>query len=156
MDNCADAIVLAGLKPGIDGEVFNVVDDDLISSRKFLRLYKKNVRKFKSFYLPHFLSYSFCYLWESYSEWSQGQLPPAFNRRRWQVEWKRTRYSNQKLKTLVGWSPKVSMADALNVTLKDAGTGTNMLKVALVGCGKIADSHASEIQRIKGCGCSGL
>jgi len=26
-----------------------------------------------------------------------------------------------------------------------------MLKVAIVGCGKIADSHASEIQRIKGC-----
>lgn len=26
-----------------------------------------------------------------------------------------------------------------------------MLKVAIVGCGKIADSHASQIQRIKGC-----
>lgn len=26
-----------------------------------------------------------------------------------------------------------------------------MLKVALVGCGKIADEHASQIQRIKGC-----
>src|SRR5580765_4278580 len=26
-----------------------------------------------------------------------------------------------------------------------------MLKVAIVGCGKIADSHASQIQRIQGC-----
>ena len=26
-----------------------------------------------------------------------------------------------------------------------------MLKVAIVGCGKIADSHASQIQRIAGC-----
>ena len=26
-----------------------------------------------------------------------------------------------------------------------------MLKVAIVGCGKIADSHASQILRIKGC-----
>src|SRR5580693_8855460 len=26
-----------------------------------------------------------------------------------------------------------------------------MLRVAIVGCGKIADSHASQIQRIKGC-----
>ena len=26
-----------------------------------------------------------------------------------------------------------------------------MLKVAIVGCGKIADSHASQIQRVKGC-----
>src|SRR3954454_13765462 len=27
----------------------------------------------------------------------------------------------------------------------------NMLRPAIVGCGKIADSHASQIQRIKGC-----
>lgn len=31
-----------------------------------------------------------------------------------------------------------------------------MLKVAIVGCGKIADSHAAQIQRIKGCEIVGL
>ena len=40
VDNCAEAIVLAGLKPGVDGEVFNVVDDDLPTSRHFLKLYQ--------------------------------------------------------------------------------------------------------------------
>lgn len=34
---------------------------------------------------------------------------------------------------------------------KRAGAKNRMLKVAIVGCGKIADSHASQIQRIKGC-----
>ncbi len=29
VDNCADAIALAGLKRGIEGEVFNIVDDEL-------------------------------------------------------------------------------------------------------------------------------
>ncbi len=53
VDNCAEAIVLAGLTPGVDGQVFNVVDDDLPSSRQFLRLYKRNVRRFRSLYLPH-------------------------------------------------------------------------------------------------------
>src|SRR5438445_7627194 len=42
VDNCVDAIVLTGLMRGIDSEVFNVVDDDLPSSRQFLRLYKRN------------------------------------------------------------------------------------------------------------------
>ena len=42
VDNCADAIVLAGLKPGVDGEVFNVVDDDLLTSSQFLRAYQKS------------------------------------------------------------------------------------------------------------------
>ena len=113
VDNCADAIALAGLKEGIDGEVLNVVDDELPSSRQFLRLYKKNVRRFRSLYLPHPLSYAFCWLWEWYSRWSEGQLPLAFNRSRWYVEWKNTRYSNSKLKGLVGWSPKVPLAEGL-------------------------------------------
>src|SRR5256712_1604651 len=37
------------------------------------------------------------------------------------------------------------------VISKAAGREDDMLKVAIVGCGKIADSHASQIQRIKGC-----
>jgi nucleoside-diphosphate-sugar epimerase len=107
VDNCAEAIALAGLKKGIDGEVFNVVDDDLPSSRQFLRLYKQNVKRFASFYVPHAVSYGLCYLWERYSSWSEGQLPPAFNRRRWRAFWKKTRYSNDKLKSRVGWRPKI-------------------------------------------------
>ena len=102
VENCAEAIVLAGLVKGVDGEVFNVVDDDLPSSRQFLRQYKKNVRRFKSVYVPHGASHALCYLWEKYSHWSKGQLPLAFNRSRWYSEWKKTRYSNEKLKVETG------------------------------------------------------
>jgi nucleoside-diphosphate-sugar epimerase len=110
VDNCVDAIVRAGLTKGIDGEVFNVVDDDLPTSRAFLRLYKRNVRGFRSIYLPHVVSYALCYLWEAYSNWSEGQLPPAYNRRSWHANWKKTRYSNDKLKMRLGWTPTVSTA----------------------------------------------
>ena len=78
VDNCAEAIVLAGLVKGVDGEVFNVVDDDLPSSRQFLRQYKKNVRRFKSVYVPHLLSYGFCYLWEKYSQMVEGTIAAGF------------------------------------------------------------------------------
>ena len=113
IDNCAEAIVLAGLKKGIEGQVFNIVDDSLPSSRRFLKSYKRNVKPFKSIYLPHIVSYLFCYLWEKYSSWSSGQLPAAFNRGRWNAEWKGTKYSNQKLKQLLGWMPKVSTEEGL-------------------------------------------
>jgi nucleoside-diphosphate-sugar epimerase len=113
VDNCADAIVLAGIVEGVDGEAFNVVDDNLPSSRQFLRFYKKNAKRFSSIYVPHAVSYALCYLWEKYSEWSEGQLPPVFNRKRWHAEWKNTRYSNRKLKTKLGWIPKVSTAEGL-------------------------------------------
>jgi nucleoside-diphosphate-sugar epimerase len=111
VDNCAEAIVLAGIKSGIDHEVLNVVDDYLPSSREFLRMYKKNVRHFKSIYIPKFMSYLLCYLWEKYSERSKGQLPPVFNRLRWSNDWKGNTYSNKKLKKLLGWSPKVQLEE---------------------------------------------
>src|SRR5882762_8708280 len=44
VDNCAEAIVLAGLRPGVEGEVFNVVDDELLTSRQFLKAYKERVK----------------------------------------------------------------------------------------------------------------
>jgi len=113
VDNCAEAIVLAGLKNGVDGEVFNVVDDDLPSSRRFLWLYKRNVRRFKSIYVPHAVSYALCCLWEKYAGWSEGQLPPVFNRRTWHAYWRKTRYSNERLKARLGWTPKVPMTEGL-------------------------------------------
>jgi nucleoside-diphosphate-sugar epimerase len=114
VDNCADAIVLAGVTSGVDGEVLNVVDDDLPTSRQFLRLYKRNVRSFHSIPVPRVASYVLCALWEKYSSWSEGQLPPAFNRRAWHAYWKGSRYTNAKLKHLLGWTPRVSMAEGLS------------------------------------------
>jgi nucleoside-diphosphate-sugar epimerase len=113
VDNCADAIVSSGLVKGVDGETFNVVDDDLPSSRRFLRLYKQHVRRFKSIYVPHAMSFVLCYAWEKYSGWSEGQLPPVFNRRLWHASWKRTRYSNAKLKKRLDWKPRVSTDEGL-------------------------------------------
>lgn len=113
VDNCADAIALAALKPAIDGEVFNVVDDDLPTSRQFLRQYKRHVRYFCSLYVPKVLSYALCALWEKYSAWSKGQLPPTFNRSRWNAAWRQTRYSNAKLKNLLQWQPVVSTSEGL-------------------------------------------
>jgi nucleoside-diphosphate-sugar epimerase len=112
VDNCAEAIALAGLNPGVDGEVFNVVDDDLPSSRQFLAMYKRHGKRFKSISLPYWLFYAFCWLWEKYSKWSEGQLPPGFNRRRCATYWKGNRYSNQKLKDRVGWRPTVPFSEA--------------------------------------------
>jgi nucleoside-diphosphate-sugar epimerase len=113
VDNCAEATVLAGLTKGVDGEVFNVVDDDLPTSRKFLRLYKRNVKAFKSIYLPHILTYYLCFFWEWYSKWSEGQLPSAYNRKAWHASWKSTRYSNSKLKYRVGWQPSIPTSEGL-------------------------------------------
>lgn len=115
VDNCAEAIALAGLTPGIDGEVFNVVDDDLPSSRTLLQLYHRHVKKFPSLYVPKPVSYSLCYLWERYCDRSGNQLPPIFNRNRWNSQWKKTSYSNDKLKKRLGWKQAVSTREGLKL-----------------------------------------
>jgi len=114
VDNCAEAIVLAGLVNGIEGEVFNVVDNDLPTSRQFLRAYKRFVRRFPSVYLPHSLSYLFCWLWEKYSAWSEGQLPPVYGLGTWHANWKKTSYSNDKIKNRLGWTQRVPTNEGLN------------------------------------------
>ena len=113
VDNCAEAVVLAGLRKGIEGQVFNITDDDLPTSREFLRLYKRHVRRFLTIPVPYSAWYAFCCFWEKYSKWSGGQLPPVFNRRVCAVYWKGNTYSNKKARELLGWSPKISMQEGL-------------------------------------------
>jgi nucleoside-diphosphate-sugar epimerase len=121
VDNCAEAIVLAGLTPGIDGDIFNIVDDDLLTARQFLKTCKV-ARRFRSVRVPYWFAYSASYAWEKYSKWSKGQLPPAFNRRRCAAAWKSQRYSNEKLKTRLGWKPRVPMEQAMETFLAQFGT----------------------------------
>jgi nucleoside-diphosphate-sugar epimerase len=117
VDNCAEAIVLAGLRPGVEGEIFNVVDDELLTSSEFLRAYKKGVNRSFSVRIPYFLAYGMCLLWEKYSKWSKGQLPPVFNRRRCAADWKDNRFSNQKLRERLDWKPRVPMEKAMEAFL---------------------------------------
>ncbi len=114
VDNCAEAIVLAGLRQGVEGQVFNICDDELPRSREFLKLYKQKVGRFFSIPVPYPAWFLFNYLWEEYSKWSEGQLPPVFNRRVCAVYWKGNRYSNKKAKDLLGWHPRVKMDEGMD------------------------------------------
>jgi nucleoside-diphosphate-sugar epimerase len=113
VENCAEAIVLAGLREGLDGQVINVIDDDLPTSREFIRLYKNRVNRFVSIPVPYPAFYLFSLLWERYSKWSEGQLPPVFNRQSCRTYYGGNTYSNKKAKNLLGWHPRVGMSEAL-------------------------------------------
>lgn len=113
VENCAEAIVLAGLTPGIEGEEINIVDDALPTSRAFLRGYKRSVRRFLTLPVPYPAFYLFNAMWEKYSSWSGGQLPPAFNRRTCSAYYRRHTYPNRKAKAMLGWQPRVTMNEAL-------------------------------------------
>ncbi|HEY2123447.1 MAG TPA: hypothetical protein VGH07_07615, partial [Chthoniobacterales bacterium] len=84
-----------------------------LTSRQFLKEYKKRATRFQSVWIPYAIAYGLSLLWEKYSDYSKGQLPPAFNRRRCAADWKGNRYSNQKIKNRLGWKPRVSLDRAM-------------------------------------------
>lgn len=114
VDNCAEAIMLAGIVDGINGEIFNIVDDNLPTSGTLLKAVKRNLGSFFSIRVPYYIYYCFCFLWEKYSKWSHGQLQPVFNRKRCATYHKGNSYSNKKLKRMLGWKPEVPMDEALS------------------------------------------
>src|SRR6266699_2377185 len=57
----------------------------------------------------------------------------------------------RKLNTCWNGGPKSRPRKGSGGISKAAGNGKIMLKVAIVGCGKIADAHLAAIQRIAGC-----
>jgi nucleoside-diphosphate-sugar epimerase len=113
IDNCAEAIVLAGTVPNIEGEVFNMHDSELITCDEFLRLYRKKVREMKCISMPYSVFWLLSWLVDRYSRYSKGQIPPALNPYKTASTWKSNRFDNTKIIKVLGWSQGVSTMEGL-------------------------------------------
>jgi nucleoside-diphosphate-sugar epimerase len=115
VDNCAEAIVRAG-RSGLDGQAYNVVDDDLPTCAEYLSLYRQRVAPLRTVRLPYLATLAMSALVERYHHWSRGQLPAVFTPYKTRTTWGGNRFSNAKLKS-IGWSPIVATDRALEQTL---------------------------------------
>jgi nucleoside-diphosphate-sugar epimerase len=110
--NCAEALVVAGTHAGAVGHAFNVCDDDLPSCRRYLREYRRTVRKLRVVPVPYPAMQLISLMVERYHVRSQGQMPAVFTPYRTASLWKGNRFPNARLKSL-GWKPVVSTADGM-------------------------------------------
>ena len=117
VENCAEAVKLAGFKDGIDGQVFNVIDDDLPTGREVLRMYRQAGRKLKVIGIPHFATNWLARFNEWYSVRTEQQIPAVLTRYRVQAMWKPLQYSNSRAKELLGWHPSTSFDEAFEKTM---------------------------------------
>jgi nucleoside-diphosphate-sugar epimerase len=117
VDNCAEAIAVAGTSDAAVGQAFNVHDDELVSARQYLRLYKRNVKRVRSVYLPYPAALLLSHLAWWYHRHSHGQLPAVLTPYRAASMWKRVRFDNAKLKGL-GWAPLVTTAEGLRLSFE--------------------------------------
>ena len=118
-ENCADLIIKAGLVPGVEGEVFCAVDDDLPSSSYLLSRYKKEVNRIFSVRVPYLLLRQMAKFNVWYSAKTQNHLPPVFTPYKVDAMWKGHLFSNENAKKRLCWHPRVSMSEALNRTFAD-------------------------------------
>ncbi len=112
VENCAEAIVVAALAPEASGQIYNVVDDELVTSRQYLALYKKKVKSMRSVRVPYWLLMWGSKMVEGYSKRSKGQLPAIFTPYKTKAMWGGNKFSNAKLKG-IGWRPVVSTREGL-------------------------------------------
>ena len=117
VENCAEAIVVAGTSPQAAGRAYNVHDDNLPTSRQYLRLYKRNVKSLRSVWVPYTVVKVLSRLMEKYHRWSQGQLPAIFTVYKSASLWGGNRFSNERLKA-TGWQQIVPTSEGLRRTFE--------------------------------------
>ncbi len=115
VENCADAIVTASEHPEAIGQAFNVIDDDLPTSRAYLRRYRRDVAAMRTVPVPYAALRMVSRSVEWYHRYSRGQLPAVFTRYKTATLWKGTRFDNSKLKRL-GWLPRVGTQQGLTAS----------------------------------------
>jgi len=113
--NCAEAIVVAAGHSDSAGQVYNVHDDEIPTASRYLREYKKRVKRIRSIRLPYFATRILARSLEAYHRRSEGQLPAIITRYKAAAMWGGNRFSNAKLHAL-GWRQIVSTNDAMAQT----------------------------------------
>jgi nucleoside-diphosphate-sugar epimerase len=115
VDNCAEAIAVAGQSAAAGGQTYNVVDDDLPSCADYLVRYRKEVKRLRVVPIPYPAMQGISTLVQKYNAFSKGQLPAIFTPYKTATSWKGNRFTNEKLKGL-GWRPLVSTEDGISRT----------------------------------------
>ena len=116
VQNCAEAVVIAGLESEATG-CYNVIDDDLPTATEYLNEYRRRVRDIRSIWIPWWFTKCLSRAIETYSNFSHEQLPPALTPYKSAVLWRGSRFDNRKLKNL-GWRPIIPTAEALRMTFE--------------------------------------
>ncbi len=117
VDNCAEAIVVAGRHPEAVGEAYNTVDDDLPTCAEYLRAYRRNVEPLRALRVPYPATLAFSGAVQRYHARSKGQLPDVFTPYKTAALWGGNRFSNDKLKA-IGYREVVSTQEGMRRTFE--------------------------------------
>jgi len=118
--NCADCLVAALECPASAGKTFNVIDDDDIRVKRYVKEYAKWTGQ-AGFTLP--VPYRFGFWLAQLAKFvsrmlfgKKGKLPSLLDPRRFEAQFKPIRFSNRKLRNTIKWRPPLAFDDCLKHT----------------------------------------
>ena len=128
VDNCAEAVVVAGSHQFAAGQVYNVHDNGLPTCREYLRAYKNSVTNIRSISVPYFGVRLLSSMVAKYHRYSKGQMPAILTPYKAASLWGGNRFDNSKLRS-IGWRQSVPTAEGLRRSFAAFRTGLDVTTV---------------------------
>jgi nucleoside-diphosphate-sugar epimerase len=115
--NCASAVAAAVLTTGIEGEAFNIVDDELPTARQIVNAYRQSGGDLRVVRVPGWATPSLSRLYAWCHTRSDGVLPSSFLPYVVDPLYRPLRFSNTTAKVRLQWQPRVDVLKALRLTV---------------------------------------
>lgn len=118
VENCADAVVTAAEHPAAGGCVFNVVDDHPPTQRRLVKVVKRRAAPtVRILPIPYILVCGMARLAQCLNFLlfaGRAKMPGILVPARLQARCKPVRYSNRRLREILGWRPRYGLLESLD------------------------------------------
>ena len=120
VDNCANCLVTAVENPAACGAIFNVIDGDDVRVWRYASEYARRTGQ-RGFLLPvpYRVGLGIAQLAALTSRvlfGSKGRLPSLLTPRRFESQFKPIRFSNQKVRRILNWAPRLTFSQCLDAS----------------------------------------
>jgi nucleoside-diphosphate-sugar epimerase len=125
VENCAEAIVMAAESDAAGGQVLNVVDDQMPTQRRYVNELRKRLHpRPRIVPVPYLLMRGLASLAWMTNKLLGGRakLPGILVPARFNARFKPLRYSNARIKRVLGWTPRYDLAAGLDRSFGAAQT----------------------------------
>jgi 2-alkyl-3-oxoalkanoate reductase len=113
VDNVAEAVIESIRNKNADNQTFNVIDQERIDKKEYMRQVIRAVHPTARFiYFPYGLLY--LVVWSQEFLFKKMGRNPILTRYRLTSSQKPIIYDNSKIRTVLGWKPRVSMSEAVD------------------------------------------
>jgi dihydroflavonol-4-reductase len=118
VDNAVDALLLAGSTPGVGGETFNVVEDEVLTQNDYVALLQSSANGApRVLRLPLIAYYTLGLVSEIAATLRQKE--PTTNRYRIKTRLARVRWDCTKARHVLKWRPRVALREGLSTVFRD-------------------------------------